>query len=78
MYGGASPKLKYNRGETMRRIALVTGASRGIGLAVARSLAQAGDTVVLFGRHAEQLAKAAASLPATAQGQVGETSVLTL
>ena len=37
------------------RIALVTGSSAGIGLALARGLAQAGATVVLNGRRAEPL-----------------------
>lgn len=42
------------------RVALVTGASRGIGLAIARGLAEAGATVVLNGRDAATLAAAAA------------------
>jgi gluconate 5-dehydrogenase len=37
------------------RLALVTGSSTGIGLALARGLAQAGAIVVLNGRHAERL-----------------------
>ena len=37
------------------RVALVTGASRGLGLAMATSLADAGATVVLNGRVAETL-----------------------
>jgi len=37
------------------RVALVTGASRGLGLAMARSLADAGACVVLNGRVAETL-----------------------
>ncbi|MEV7127037.1 SDR family oxidoreductase [Streptomyces sp. NPDC093260] len=45
------------------RTALVTGSSRGIGLALARGLAQAGCTVVLNGRDADTLAEAAAALP---------------
>jgi gluconate 5-dehydrogenase len=44
------------------RIALVTGSSTGIGLAIARGLAQAGAQVVLNGRHAARLDEAAASL----------------
>ncbi|MEP7298498.1 MAG: SDR family NAD(P)-dependent oxidoreductase, partial [Burkholderiales bacterium] len=44
------------------RIALVTGSSDGIGLALARGLAQAGATVVLNGRRADKLAAAATML----------------
>ncbi len=44
------------------RVALVTGASRGLGLAMARALAQAGAHVVLNGRRAETLSEAARSL----------------
>ncbi|MCX5371019.1 SDR family oxidoreductase [Streptomyces sp. NBC_00015] len=45
------------------RTALVTGSSRGIGLALARGLAEAGCTVVLNGRDADRLERAAAGLP---------------
>lgn len=45
------------------RTALVTGSSRGIGLALARGLAEAGCTVVLNGRDTDRLTKAAAELP---------------
>ena len=44
------------------RLALVTGSSTGIGLALARGLAQAGAAVVLNGRDAPRLARAAAEL----------------
>ncbi len=44
------------------RLALVTGSSTGIGLALARGLAQAGAAVVLNGRDATRLARAAAEL----------------
>jgi gluconate 5-dehydrogenase len=46
------------------RIALVTGSSTGIGLALARGLGQAGATVVLNARQAGRLADAAATLRA--------------
>ncbi len=54
------------------KIALVTGASRGLGLAMARALAEAGATLVLNGRVAETLAPrvdefAAAGLTASAE-----------
>jgi gluconate 5-dehydrogenase len=44
------------------RLALVTGSSGGIGLALARGLGQAGATVVLNGRNPDKLAQAAAEL----------------
>ncbi len=44
------------------RIALITGSSAGIGLALARGLAQAGATVVLNGRDASRLDRAEAML----------------
>ena len=44
------------------KTALVTGSSRGIGLAIARRFAEAGASVMLTSRRAEGLAQAAASL----------------
>ena len=44
------------------KVALVTGASRGIGLAIARRLAEAGAAVMLSSRKAEALEAAAAQL----------------
>lgn len=46
------------------RVALVTGSSAGIGLAIAQGLAEAGATVVLNGRNADTLNAAAATLAA--------------
>ena len=46
------------------RLALVTGSSAGIGLALARGLGQAGAALVLNGRDAVKLAGAAATLRA--------------
>ncbi len=46
------------------RIALVTGAARGLGTAIARGLAEAGATVVFNGRDAAALDAARARLPA--------------
>ena len=44
------------------RLALVTGSSAGLGLAIARGLAQAGARVVLNGRDPARLAQAEAQL----------------
>ena len=44
------------------RIALVTGAYRGLGFAIARGLAEAGATVILNGRKREELEKSAKTL----------------
>ncbi|MFT3820393.1 MAG: glucose 1-dehydrogenase [Rubrivivax sp.] len=46
------------------RVALITGSSAGIGLALARALGQAGATLVLNGRDAAKLDAAAATLRA--------------
>ncbi len=46
------------------RVALVTGAYRGLGFAIARGLAEAGATVVLNGRKPDELKRAAATLVA--------------
>lgn len=48
------------------RVVLVTGASRGIGLAVAERFGAAGDTVVVTGRDDARLTEAAASVGARA------------
>ena len=50
------------------RVALVTGASQGIGRATALALAQAGARVVAAARNAEKLAGVVAAITA-AQGE---------
>lgn len=45
------------------KVALVTGGSRGIGLAIARELATGGASVAIVARDAERAAGAAADLP---------------
>ena len=44
------------------RVALVTGAHRGLGFAIARGMAQAGATVILNGRQPDALAKSVQTL----------------
>ena len=54
------------------KVALVTGAHRGLGFAIAQGLARAGAEVILNGRNEEALAAAAQTLDA--QGLAVETS----
>jgi 3-oxoacyl-[acyl-carrier protein] reductase len=51
-----------NRDSLAGKVALVTGASRGIGLAIARRLGQMGARVSVCGRDRERLHRAASSL----------------
>ena len=53
------------------RLALVTGSSQGIGLAIARGLVEAGARVVLNGRDAARLDAASASLGGSARAPGG-------
>ena len=45
-------------------VALVTGGSRGIGLAIATALAEAGATVAINARHADACEEAVAAIEA--------------
>ncbi len=55
--------------------AVVTGAGRGIGAAIAARLAADGATLTLMGRNAAVLEAAAATLPAAARAQVATCDV---
>jgi 3-oxoacyl-[acyl-carrier protein] reductase len=57
------------------KVALVTGSSRGIGLEIALSLAGEGCRLLLCGRHAEPLAKAAAAVSERGAGDVETLAV---
>lgn len=60
--------------EDSRRVALVTGASRGIGFAVAEALVARGDRVVITGRDSGTLAAAVERLgPERALGVAGKS-----
>lgn len=58
------------------KLALVTGGNSGIGLAVAKGLVDEGARVVIVGRNAETVARAAADLGSAAHGVVADTSRL--
>ena len=51
-------------GTLVNQVAIVTGASRGIGAATARALAEAGATVALAARDAARLEQLAAEIEA--------------
>jgi len=52
------------------KAAVITGASRGIGLAIARALASEACNVVITGRQQETLARAAVGIRAVSPGEV--------
>lgn len=49
----------------LNKVALITGANRGIGAGIARTLAKHGTTVIVTGRNLEQAEKVAASINAS-------------
>ncbi|MBA0050983.1 SDR family oxidoreductase [Streptomyces sp. AJS327] len=57
--------------------ALITGGGSGIGLAVARRLAESGASVALLGRDGEKVEKAAAALAADGHRAIGVTADVT-
>ena len=60
--------------ELSGKVALITGSSRGIGLAIAETLYNEGCRVALNGRNVKELAKVSASLPGTLAGVGDMTS----
>lgn len=67
----ASPSAASSSGPSQNlldRSALVTGASRGIGLAIATELARRGAAVTITGRKAEALDEAASTITAAVDG----------
>ncbi len=65
-------------GDQSGRIAVITGATSGLGLEAARVLAKHGATVVLVGRDQARTAAAAAALRAAQPSAAVETAVLDL
>jgi len=59
----AHPADPSGAGHPRRQVAVITGASRGLGLALARGLADDGYALVIDARDGTALAAAAASLP---------------
>src|SRR5436190_19280565 len=53
------------------KTALVTGGNGGIGLGIARGLAQAGASVAVVGRNQEKIASALADLSSVGNGTLG-------
>jgi 3-oxoacyl-[acyl-carrier protein] reductase len=70
----APERICVKMGNLQARIALVTGASQGIGRACALELARAGATVALAARNESKLAEAAAEI----QGAGGTAAVFAL
>ena len=58
----SAQESRPNRPRLLGKVALVTGGSRGIGFAIARTLAAEGCSVVITGRDGAKLARSAAEL----------------
>ena len=67
MTGGEEPQGEWKMDAELKdRVAVVTGGSRGIGLAIAHALAQDGSRVAVLARDGERARQAAEGLPGTA------------
>jgi 3-oxoacyl-[acyl-carrier protein] reductase len=69
-----NPESRRSKGRLAGRIIAVTGANRGIGLAMARTLAREGASLVLIGRDRRGLAKAAGELGGAAHVAVADVT----
>jgi NADP-dependent 3-hydroxy acid dehydrogenase YdfG len=58
-------RIRRPRGKLAGKAVLITGASRGIGLAIARALDSEGARLILVGRNRGPLARAAKQIPGT-------------
>jgi NAD(P)-dependent dehydrogenase (short-subunit alcohol dehydrogenase family) len=66
------PECRKPLGQLTGKIIAVTGATRGIGLAIARALDREGARVVLIGREQQALRKAARGMSGEAHGLRGD------
>lgn len=72
------PRRRAESREAARRVAVVTGATSGIGLPVARGLARSGFAVALVGRDPERLTVAATALRTEGESALASTHLADL